>query len=51
MKESLSAHSLKEFDRITDTIKNNTAQEQERESENSSSSGNGEDNTESDAEY
>ena len=50
IKENLSAHSLKEFDRITDTIKNNNAQEQESESEKSSSSGSGEDSTESDAE-
>ena len=49
IKENLSAHSLKEFDRITDAIKNNTAQEQESESEKSSSSGSGEDTTESDA--
>ena len=37
MKENLSAHSLKEFDRITDTTKNNKTQEQEKESERSSS--------------
>ena len=50
MNENPSAHSFKEFDRVTDAVRNNTAQEQERESENGSSSGNGEDITESDAE-
>ena len=50
MKENLSAHSLKEFDRITDTTKNNKTQELEKESESSSSCSNEEDSIESDAE-
>ena len=50
IKENRSAYSLKDFDSITDAIKNNNAQEQESESEKSSSSGSGEDSTESDAE-
>ena len=50
MKENLSAHSLKEFDKITDTTKNNKIQELEKESESSSSCGNEEDSIESDAE-
>ena len=50
MKENLSAHSLKEFDRITDTTKNNKTQEQEKESESSSSCSSEDDRIESDAE-
>ena len=50
MKENLSAHSLKEFDRITDTTKNNKTQELEKESESSNSRSNEEDSIESDAE-
>ena len=49
MKENLSAHSLKEFDRIMDTTINNKTQ-LEKESESSSSCSNEEDSRESDAE-
>ena len=50
MKDNLSAHSLKEFDWITDTAKNNKTQEQEKESESSSSCSNEDDSIENDAE-
>ena len=50
MKENLSAHSLKEFNRIMDTTINNKTQELEKESESSSSCSNEEDSRESDAE-
>ena len=49
IKENLSAHSLKEFNRIMDTTKNNKTQELEKDSESSSSCSN-EDSIESDAE-